>query len=135
MKKVISFLAKHKFALLTIFGIAVAAALGADSATAQIFDPQRDVPESIAAAGGERTLREVILLAVNFVLGFVGLIAVIMLIWGGFQYMVQGEEGKDKARNTIIYAIVGVLIILFSFAIVNTVFDVTTGADTGSGGV
>jgi len=139
MKKTIAFLAKHKFAFLTLFGIVIAGVFGGLLnvghdlvANAQIFDPQRDLPDNIANAGGDQTLRELILTVVNYFLTFVGIIAVIMLMWGGFQYMVKGEEGKDQARNTIIYAIVGIIIILFSFAIVNTVFDVTTGQGTGN---
>ena len=93
------------------------------------------ITDAIATAGGGRSLREVILLGVNFILGFVGIIAVIMLIYGGFQYMTSRGEDTEKPRNTIIYAIVGIIIILFSFAIVNTVFDVTTGSDVGSGGI
>ena len=138
MTTVSSFIQKNKFTILAvvaILGACVIGALTADHAFAQIFDPNRDLPDSIANAGGDRSLREVILLAINFVLGFVGLIAVIMLIWGGFQYMVNGADDQEKPRNIIIYAIVGILIILFSFAIVNTVFDVTTGSDTTGGGI
>jgi len=104
---------------------------------AQIFDPNRDLPDNIDTAGGGTTLRDIILLAINFILGFVGLIAVLMIIYGGFRLLTSGgdEEGSKDAKNIILYAIIGIIIILFSFAIINTLFDITTGSDTATGGV
>lgn len=60
---------------------------------------------------------------INVVLGVLGLVAVMMIILGGFNYMTsQGEPSKTaKARNTILYGVVGLLIALLAFAIVNFV--------------
>jgi len=135
---VLSFLKKHKFFFLGIAGVGVACLVGAnvDSVfAADMFDPGRDLPEAVDNAGGDLTLREGIMQAINWILGFVGILAVIMLIWGGFQYMFSQGEETEKARNTIIYSIVGILIIVFSFAIIQTVFDVSSGGDGDSGGL
>jgi hypothetical protein len=54
-----------------------------------------------------------------------------MIIYGGVLYVsAAGDEGKiDKGKKIIMYAIVGIVIILLSFAIVNTVLG---GAGAGA---
>ena len=60
---------------------------------------------------------------INWVLAAMGLIAVIMVIVGGFTYMTsQGDPTKTKkGRDTILYGIIGLIIALLAFAIVNFV--------------
>lgn len=59
----------------------------------------------------------------NTVLYIVGIIAVIMLIVGGIKYVVSGGDSKKvtDAKNTILYAIIGLVICVLAFAIVNFV--------------
>lgn len=59
----------------------------------------------------------------NTVLYIVGIIAVIMLIIGGVKYLVSGGDSKKvtDAKNTVLYAIIGLIIALLSYAIVNFV--------------
>ena len=59
----------------------------------------------------------------NTVLYIVGIIAVIMLIIGGIRYVVSGGDSKKvtDAKNTVLYAIIGLVICFFSYAIVNFV--------------
>ena len=60
---------------------------------------------------------------INFALYFIGAISVLMLIIGGVRYTLSG--GNDKAvaaaKNTILYAIIGVVIAVLAYAIVNFV--------------
>ena len=62
----------------------------------------------------------------NFVLGFIGIIAVVMLVIGGIRYMISGGDSKKitDAKNTVLYAIIGLIICLLSAIIVNTVITV-----------
>ncbi len=55
----------------------------------------------------------------------VGAIAVIMIIVGGFRYIVSGGDSGNvtSAKNTILYAIVGLVIVAFAQIIVNFVVD------------
>jgi PKD repeat protein len=80
-------------------------------------------------------IRSFIITTVNFALGFLGLLAVVMIIYGGFLYVSSaGEtEGPDKAKKIILYAAIGILIILGSFAFVNTVLDSTNPEGEGGG--
>jgi PKD repeat protein len=77
------------------------------------------------------TLREYAINVTNFVLGFLGLVGVIMVIYGGFLYLTAAGETDqmDKGKKAIIYAIVGILIVMASFAIVNTVIQAPTGEE------
>jgi hypothetical protein len=61
---------------------------------------------------------------VDVLLYVVGILAVIMIIVGGILYTISGgDAGKvAKAKNTLTYAIVGLLVALFAFALVNWVF-------------
>ena len=53
----------------------------------------------------------------------VGSVSVIMIIIGGFRYIISGGDsaGVTSAKNTILYAIVGLVIVLFSQAIIRFV--------------
>ena len=60
---------------------------------------------------------------VNILLFIIGLISVIMLIWGGIRYTTSGGNANSvtAAKNTIMYAIIGLVIAIFAYAIVNWV--------------
>lgn len=66
----------------------------------------------------------VLVMAINFLLYFVGAITIIMLIYGGIRYVISGGD-KDKvssAKNTIIYALLGLALAILSWTLVNFVF-------------
>ncbi|MBQ3326037.1 hypothetical protein IJG79_02755 [Candidatus Saccharibacteria bacterium] len=65
----------------------------------------------------------------NTVLYVVGVISVIMLIYGGLRYVISGGDSKKvtDAKNTILYAIIGLIISILAFAIVNFVINAVTG--------
>lgn len=74
---------------------------------------------------------------VNVLLFVIGALSVIMLIIGGLRYAVSGGNSSSitAAKNTILYAIVGLVIAFFAFAIVNWVLGaVTPGASGGGAG-
>lgn len=59
----------------------------------------------------------------NILLLAIGIISVIMIIVGGIRYAVSGGdgEGTKAAKDTILFAVVGLVIALLSYAIVNFV--------------
>ncbi len=59
----------------------------------------------------------------NIALYVVGAISVIMLIWGGLRYILSGGDSKKitDAKNTVLYALLGLGIALLAYAIVNFV--------------
>lgn len=60
---------------------------------------------------------------INVVVGVVGFIAVVMIVMGGISFATsQGDTARvAKARNTILYGVVGLVVALLAFAIVNFV--------------
>ena len=60
---------------------------------------------------------------INGVVGALSLVAVIFIVVGGVNYMTsQGDPGKTKkAKDTILYAVIGLIIAVLAFAIVNFV--------------
>lgn len=97
--------------------------LGVDIAMAQAIDPEADQPAIIRAlSGGQTGLRGIVLTIINFFLGFLGLLAVVMIIYGGFLYVSSAgnEENVNKAKKILLYAVVGIVVIIVSFALVNT---------------
>lgn len=60
---------------------------------------------------------------INVVVGVIGFVAVVMIIMGGISFATsQGDSSKvAKARNTILYGVVGLIVSLLAFAIVNFV--------------
>ena len=67
---------------------------------------------------------------INAVIGILGLVCVIVIILGGVQYMVStGESSKvKKAKDTILYGVIGLVICVLAFAIVNFVIKNIIGA-------
>lgn len=67
---------------------------------------------------------------INVLSVIIGAIAVIMIIIGGFRYIVSAgnAEQAKNARNTILYAIVGLVIVALAQIIVHFVLNNTTNA-------
>lgn len=61
----------------------------------------------------------------NVLLFLIGAIAVIMLIIGGIRYTISGGDSTavTSAKNTILYAVIGIIVALLAYAIVNFVLD------------
>lgn len=68
------------------------------------------------------------------VLGLLALIAVAYLVYAGFRYITAtDEEAARRARQQIVYVIVGLVVILLSLIVVNFVINVLNAAGTGTG--
>lgn len=109
-----------------------------DEPSFQDFEGGLQVPSTAGYAPGltqVTSARELIIKIVNFALGFLGLIAVIIIIYGGIRYVTSGGEsgGVEKGKKSIMYAALGLLIVVGSYAIVNTVLQAPTGETTGAG--
>jgi hypothetical protein len=66
----------------------------------------------------------------NVLLFIIGAIAVIMLIVGGIRYTVSAGDSNaiTSAKNTILYAIVGIVVAILAYAVVNWVIGSFAGA-------
>lgn len=91
-----------------------------------------EAPKSVTdATGGETSLRGLILTIVDYFLGFLGLLAVIMVVYGGVTYVSSAgnDEAVGKAKKIIMYALIGIIIILLSFVVVRAVLGAGTATE------
>lgn len=93
--------------------------VGAQAANQILNGAEQASGEDRASADIDTTFRDV----VNFLLYLIGAIAVIMLIFGGFRYVTSGGDGSaiTSAKNTILYAVIGLAVAIIAYAIVNFV--------------
>ncbi len=78
--------------------------------------------------GENTTILDIIRNAISAFLGVVGGIALLVFIYGGAVYMTSGSSDRvGQARDTIKYAAIGLVIIMFAYTITNTFFYVLAG--------
>lgn len=95
-------------------------------ATSICDQPQDKVPEEVWNAAGcdgttDDDLPQIIVGILNAIIFVSGLVATVFVLIGGINYMTStGDPGKvDKAKKTILYACIGLVITVLAFAIVN----------------
>lgn len=78
---------------------------------------------------GANQLGPVIANAINFLFVVAAILALAFLVMGGIKWLTsQGEkEGINKARETIVAAVVGLIIIFLSYLIVNFILNLFVG--------
>lgn len=115
--------------LLASFAVALLGALSlAPAAPVAAIDPLADACRnnggSAICKNDDEQAGNLIDTLVDVLLYVVGILAVIMIIVGGIMYTISGgDAGKvTKAKNTLTYAIVGLLVAFIAFALVNWVF-------------
>jgi len=77
---------------------------------------------------GGQDLNSIIHTVINVMLFIVGILSVIMIIFGGIRYVTSAgnKTQVDNAKNTIIYAVVGLVVAIVAFALVQWVFTSLT---------
>ena len=80
---------------------------------------------SCDVSGGTTRVEDTIRTIINIFSIIVGAVAVIMIIVGGFRYITSGGDSGNigSAKNTILYAIVGLVIVAIAQAIVQFVLN------------
>lgn len=81
---------------------------------------------------GTKPLDDAVVGLINVLLGFLGLIAVVIILIGGFRWMTAGgnEDKVAEARKTIFSGIIGLAIILFAWGITTFVVQELVKAST-----
>lgn len=128
----------YLFGLILVFGLAGLLAVPLAPVNAQsikgnlcegaelsVGDSVKGCPNGAAAASSLDTLIKNI---VNVLSVIVGIVAVIMIIIGGFKYITSAGDSANitSAKNTIVYAIVGLVIVALAQVIVRFVLSKTT---------
>ncbi|MSU76399.1 hypothetical protein EXS54_02945 [Patescibacteria group bacterium] len=103
----------------TFYRLGGSALVVATSAQTAMAQQKPDVPNPV----GADNLGNVLFNVVNALLLFAGAVAVLFLIIGGFRYVVStgNETQVAGAKNTILYAVLGLIIIFIAFVLVTLV--------------
>ena len=121
---------KHLLALLAVPALALSVSAAPVFAAADLtlrngVDSSKsdDQPPTLFGDGGIfETVSKVLLFVI-------GAVSVIMLIIDGFRYATSNGDSNQvtAAKNTIMYAVIGLVIAIFAYAIVNFVLFQTAG--------
>ena len=115
----------RKVKLFTIAALSVFALSSAVLPTAVFASPADEISKGVGSAGakGDEDLSESIVRIVNVLLFILGAVAVIVIVIAGFRFVVANGDTNavSSARNAILYAVVGLIIAILSYAIVNFV--------------
>ncbi len=119
---------KTVFTLVTVSSILFVAFAPSVPASAIDVLPACDNPDNSEAAnevcsGQGDSVYKLLRNVINLMLTFIGIIAVIAIIIGAIRYTTSGGDGSQTkgARDTILYAVVGLVVAVLSFALVNFV--------------
>ncbi|MBQ6130419.1 hypothetical protein IJI72_01895 [Candidatus Saccharibacteria bacterium] len=110
-------------------GLALAGISAVMAPSAAYASPATDqVRRGLSATGlgsgaGSLQLQDKVKNIINTILYVVGILSVVVVIYGGVQYTIStGDQSKvTSAKNTIIYGLVGLAISILAYAIVNFV--------------
>ena len=74
-------------------------------------------------SGGGNAVYKIIKGIINLLITIAGIISVIMIIVGGIKYSTSGGDAKaiSSGKDTLVYAVIGLVISVMAFAIVNVV--------------
>jgi len=88
-----------------------------------------DSCDASSVSNGGTNVNHIITTIINVFSFVVGVVAVIMIIVGGFRYITSGGDSGNvsSAKNTIIYAIIGLVVVALAQFIVQFVLQRVTG--------
>lgn len=112
-------------ALFSLFTLTFAPVVGA------AVDTKSQAQQGVQKAGGTgkgnsaNDVTAVIKSVIGIISFLVGLVAVLMIVIAGFRFVTSNGDSNTiaSARNTIIYAVIGIVITVMAYAIVNFVLD------------
>lgn len=109
--------------LLGVFAPAVSAANGINICSGENGGDKSVYCQN--SGSGETQVNGIIKTIVEVLLTAVGAISIIMIVIGGIMFALSSGDAQKaaKARNTVLYAVVGLAVSLFASAIVNFVFN------------
>jgi hypothetical protein len=125
---------KSLTATMAIFTLAVLAVSFFPMTASAQFDPYKESGNVGDTTGlGSKSPVEITISLIQLALGFLGLIAVVIILIGGFKWMTAGgnEDKIGEAKKMIIQGIIGLVIVLAAWGIatyvIGTAFNLTNG--------
>ncbi len=92
-----------------------------------------ELQTNMAAEGNDASLADIIAGIIRVIMGVLGVIVVLIILWGGFIWMTAGGEPDkvDKAKKMIYSGIIGLIVILAAYAIASFVMSSLTSIVRG----
>lgn len=90
----------------------------------EVFDQCKNNPGTAVCEGQQtQNATNMVGIIINTLLYVIGIIAVIMIVVGGIRYTLSGGNASQvkEAKDTILYAAIGLIIAIMSYSIVNFV--------------
>lgn len=117
---------KIKLSIIAAFAVLGLGLVAVPSYAATCTSPKDCVQSGVNNAGGSSSKTDIgplIKTIVNVLLFILGAVAVIMIVIGGLKYTLSNGDSSavTSAKNTILYAVIGLIVALMAFAIVNFV--------------
>ncbi|KKR48599.1 MAG: hypothetical protein UT86_C0004G0085 [Candidatus Magasanikbacteria bacterium GW2011_GWC2_40_17] len=81
---------------------------------------------------GTKDVRQTVATIIKTAMGLLGIVAVVIILIGGFEWMTAGgnEKATDEAKKRIMYGVIGLAIILAAYAIASFVVNSLVNATT-----
>lgn len=110
------------FALIAGFGAPALVPAGSASAI-NVFDQCKSNGSSAVCKSKGDTLGPMIQTVINILLYILGMTAVVMIVIGGIRYTTSNGESSaiKSAKDTILYSVIGLIVAILSYTIVNFV--------------
>jgi hypothetical protein len=114
-------------AIALVMGVGFTALPANDAGAINVLNKQCDQPASSASpvceAAKDDNATDMTKVIINTMLYILGILAVIMIIFGGIRYVTStGDASRVKgAKDTVLYSVVGLIVALLAYAIVNFV--------------
>ena len=91
----------------------------------EVIDNYRTVEKTVIGETVASSPTTIVIEIIKIALGVLGMLFVILIIWSGFQWMTAGGNTEiiTKARQRIINAVIGLVIVLAAFGITEFVLD------------
>ncbi len=123
-----TYIKSNKVIVISALAIAFVFIFADSASAATLADEARKGVNAVGDPDSSKSFGEVIVQVVNFMLYAIGILAVIMVIVGGIRFVLSAGDSNATtgARNTILYAIIGLVIAFVAWGLVNFVSGIFT---------
>ena len=133
LNKSLAVILMASFIISAISILAVPASVSAVDPNALFWGNQQNEVQNALGLGNAQDPRIIAASIINVILGFLGLIAVVIVLLGGFKWMTAGgnEDKIEEAKHMLTAGLIGLIIIIASWGIskfvLNLVFTAVNG--------
>ncbi|MFH1667751.1 MAG: hypothetical protein ABH884_01870 [Candidatus Komeilibacteria bacterium] len=104
-----------------------------DNLNQQILNTHDQFENDLTGNNASDPIDVVAIRLIKYILGFIGLVLIVFILWSGFQWMTSGgnPDKIGKAKKRLYAALVGAIIIFIAYAIADFVFTAVYQAMSG----